>query len=78
MPRLSKLELAFGCTASSLSFGPFASYRNRPICRRLCRCRSLFPGTRPGAMMGKAVMTRALRQAGTAASGHRFRSSFRD
>ena len=28
--------------------------------------------------MGNAVMTQALRQTGTAASGHRFRSSFRD
>ena len=38
----------------------------------------MFPGTRPGAMMGNVVMTQALRDAGVAASGHGFRSSFRD
>ena len=37
-----------------------------------------FPGTRPGAMLGKAVMTQALRATGIAASGHGFRSSFKD
>ncbi len=35
-----------------------------------------FPGARPGAMMGNVVMTQALRNAGVAASGHGFRSSF--
>ena len=34
----------------------------------------VFPGTRPGAMMGNVVMTQALRNAGVAASGHGFRS----
>ena len=38
----------------------------------------VFPGTRPGAMMGNAVMAQALRQAGVAASGHGFRSSFKE
>ncbi|MDE0450804.1 MAG: integrase arm-type DNA-binding domain-containing protein [Gammaproteobacteria bacterium] len=37
-----------------------------------------FPGSRPGAMVGDKVMTQALRQAGIAASGHGFRSSFKD
>ena len=37
----------------------------------------VFPGTRPGAMMGNVVMTQALRNAGVAASGHGFRSSFK-
>ena len=37
----------------------------------------MFPGTRPGAMMGNVVMTQALRNAGIAASGHGFRSSFK-
>ena len=37
----------------------------------------VFPGTRPGAMMGNVVMTQALRNAGIAASGHGFRSSFK-
>ena len=36
-----------------------------------------FPGTRPGTMMGNVVMTQALRNAGVAASGHGFRSSFK-
>ena len=34
----------------------------------------VFPGTRPGAMIGNVVMTQALRNAGVAASGHGFRS----
>ena len=38
----------------------------------------VFPGSRPGAMLGDKVMTQALRQAGIAASGHGFRSSFKD
>ena len=38
----------------------------------------VFPSTRPGAMMGNVVMTQALRNAGVAASGRGFRSSFRD
>ena len=38
----------------------------------------VFPGSRPGAMVGDKVMTQALRQAGIAASGHGFRSSFKD
>ncbi|MDE0442989.1 MAG: site-specific integrase [Gammaproteobacteria bacterium] len=37
-----------------------------------------FPGSRPGAMLGDKVMTQALRKAGVAASGHGFRSSFKD
>ena len=37
----------------------------------------VLPGTRPGAMIGNAVMTQALRQAGAAAWGHGFRSSFK-
>ena len=37
----------------------------------------VFPGTRPGAMMGNVVMTQALRNAGVAGSGHGFRSSCR-
>ena len=37
-----------------------------------------FPRTKPGKMMGNHVMTQALRKAGTAASGHGFRSSFKD
>ena len=37
-----------------------------------------FPGSRPGLMLGEKVMTQALRQAGVAASGHGFRSSFKD
>ena len=37
----------------------------------------VFPGTRPGAMMGNVVMTQALRNAGVAASGHGFRSGFK-
>ena len=38
----------------------------------------VFPGSRPRAMLGDKVMTQALRQAGIAASGHGFRSSFKD
>ena len=38
----------------------------------------VFPGSHPGAMLGDKVMTQALRQAGIAASGHGFRSSFKD
>ena len=38
----------------------------------------VFPGSRPGAMLGDKVMTQALRGAGIAASGHGFRSSFED
>ena len=38
----------------------------------------LFPGSRPGTMLGNKVMTQALRNAGIAASGHGFRSSFKD
>ena len=37
----------------------------------------VFPGTRPGATMGNVVMTQALRNAGVAASGHGFRTSFK-
>ena len=37
----------------------------------------VFPGTRPGAMLGNSVMTQALRTARIAASGHGFRSSFK-
>ncbi|MCE2494820.1 MAG: integrase, partial [Alphaproteobacteria bacterium] len=35
-------------------------------------------GSRPGAMLGDKVMTQALRASGIAASGHGFRSSFKD
>ncbi len=38
----------------------------------------VFPGSRPGAMLGDKVMTQALRTAGIAASGHGFRSRFKD
>ena len=38
----------------------------------------MFPGSRPGTMLGNKVMTQALRNAGIAASGHGFRSSFKD
>ena len=38
----------------------------------------VFPGSRPGTMLGGKVMTQALRNAGIAASGHGFRSSFKD
>ena len=38
----------------------------------------VFPGSLPGAMLGNKVMTQALRKAGIAASGHGFRSSFKD
>ncbi len=38
----------------------------------------VFPGSRPGAMLGDKVMTQALRSAGIAASGHGFRSTFKD
>ena len=37
-----------------------------------------FPGQRAGTMMGNSVMTQALRTSGIAASGHGFRSSFKD
>ena len=37
----------------------------------------VFPGTRPGAMMGSVAVTQALRNAGVTASGHGFRSSFK-
>ena len=46
--------------------------------RKASRGALLFPGSRPGAMMGNSVMTQALRAAGIAASGHGFRSSFKD
>lgn len=46
--------------------------------RRATRGALVFPGQRPGAMVGHAVMTQALRKAGVAASGHGFRSSFKD
>ena len=38
----------------------------------------MIPGSRPGAMLGVKVMTQALRSSGIAASGHGFRSSFKD
>ncbi|MCY3624185.1 MAG: hypothetical protein OXH68_21065 [Gammaproteobacteria bacterium] len=38
----------------------------------------VFPGSRPGAMLGRMVMTQALRKAEVVASGHGFRSSFKD
>ena len=38
----------------------------------------VFPGTRPGAMMGNVGVMQALRNAGITASGHGFRPSFRD
>ena len=38
----------------------------------------VFPGSRPGAILGDKVMTQALRTSGIAASGHGFRSSFKD
>ena len=38
----------------------------------------VFPGSRPGVMLENKVMTQALRNAGIAASGHGFRSSFKD
>ena len=41
------------------------------------RAALVFPGTRPGAMIGEVVMTQALRQAGVAVSGHGFCSSFK-
>ena len=46
--------------------------------RKATRGTLVFPGSRPGAMMGNTVMTQALRSAGIAASGHGFRSSFKD
>ena len=46
--------------------------------RKATRGALVFPGSRPGAMMGNSVMTQALRTAGIAASGHGFRSSFKD
>ena len=43
------------------------------------KCGALeFSGTLPGAMVGNSVMTNALRTAGIVASGHGFRSSFKD
>ena len=38
----------------------------------------VFLGSCPGTMLGNKVMTQALRNAGIAASGHGFRSSFKD
>ena len=38
----------------------------------------VFPGSRPRTMLGAKVMTQALRSAGIPASGHGFRSSFKD
>ena len=38
----------------------------------------VFPGSRAGSMLGGKVMTQARRNAGIAASGHGFRSSFKD
>ena len=46
--------------------------------RKATRGALVFPGSRPGAMMGNSVMPNALRTAGVAASGHGFRSSFKD
>ena len=46
--------------------------------RKATRGTLVFPGSRPGAMMGNSVTTNALRTAGIAASGHWFRSSFKD
>ena len=46
--------------------------------RKATRGALVFPGSRPGAMMGNSVMTQALRTAGIGASGHGFRSSFKD
>ena len=46
--------------------------------RKATRGALVFPGSRPGAMMGNSVMTQALRTSGIAASGHGFRSSFKD
>ena len=46
--------------------------------RKEVRSSHVFPGSRPGTMLGEKVMTQALRQAGVAASGHGFRSSFKD
>ena len=46
--------------------------------RKATRGALVFPGSRRGAMMGNSVMTQALRTAGIAASGHGFRSSFKD
>lgn len=46
--------------------------------RKAMRGALVFPGSRPGAMLGKTVMTQALRAAGISASGHGFRSSFKD
>ena len=45
--------------------------------RKATRGALVFPGSRPGASMGKSVMTQALRTAGVGASGHGFRSSFK-
>ena len=38
----------------------------------------VFPGSKPGRMVGDKVMTQALRASGIPASGHGFRSSFKD
>ena len=38
----------------------------------------VFPGSKPGRMVGDKVMTQALRACGIPASGHGFRSSFKD
>ena len=46
--------------------------------RKATRGVLVFPSSRPGAMMGNTVMTQALRTTGIAASGHGFRSSFKD
>ena len=46
--------------------------------RKATRGALVFPGSRPGAMLGNSVMTQALRTAGIGASGHGFRSSFKD
>ncbi len=46
--------------------------------RKATRGALVFPGSRPGAMMSNSVMTQALRTSGIAASGHGFRSSFKD
>ena len=46
--------------------------------RRETRGALAFPGKHAGTMMGQSVMTQALRTSGIAASGHGFRSSFKD
>ena len=45
---------------------------------RATRGTLVFPGSRAGAMMGATVTMQALRTAGIVASGHGFRSSFKD